>query len=70
VVLGGGYQADDGILRYKQRFTRAPDRQFLLGRRTYDAGAAQRLVERRRDWERTQGREWSPAADFFPSYRA
>src|SRR6185436_4621337 len=67
VVLGGGYQADDGILRYKQRFTRAPDRQFLLGRRTYDAEAARRLVDRRRDWERTQGREWSPAADFFPA---
>jgi hypothetical protein len=70
VVLGGGYQPNDGILRYKQRFTRAADVPFLLGRKTYDAAAAGRLVERRRAWEQAQGRDWSPAADFFPDYRA
>lgn len=70
VVLGGGYQPNDGILRYKQRFTRAADRTFLLGRRTYDAEASGRLVERRREWERAQGREWAPSVEFFPAYRA
>lgn len=70
VVLGGGYQPNDGILRYKQRFTRAADRAFMLGRRIFDPEASGRLVERRREWERGQGREWSPAADFFPAYRA
>jgi hypothetical protein len=70
VVLGGGYQSGDGILRYKQRFTRAGDRPFLLGRRIYDAEASRRLVERRRQWERGQGRDWSPPAEFFPAYRA
>jgi hypothetical protein len=70
VVLGGGYQPNDGILRYKQRFTRAADRTFLLGRRTYDADACRRLVERRREWERGRGLDWTPAAEFFPEYRA
>jgi hypothetical protein len=70
VVLGGGYQPNDGILRYKQRFTRAADRTFLLGRRTFDVAAERGLVGRRREWERGRGREWAPAADFFPGYRS
>jgi hypothetical protein len=70
VVLGGGYQPNDGILKFKQRFGRASEVPFLLGRKTYDAGEARRLVECRRRWERAEGREWAPAPEFFPEYRA
>lgn len=70
VVLGGGYQPNDGILRYKQRFTRAADIPFFLGHKLYDARESQRLVDRRRQWELAQGRDWSPAVDFFPAYRS
>jgi hypothetical protein len=70
VVLGGGYQPNDGILKFKQRFGRASEVPFLLGRKTYDADETRRLVEARQGWERQQGREWVPAPEFFPEYRA
>jgi hypothetical protein len=70
VVLGGGYQAGDGILKFKQRFGRASEVPFLLGQKTYDAAEARRLVECRRTWERAQGRDWIPAPEFYPEYRA
>jgi hypothetical protein len=70
VVLGGGYQPNDGILKFKQRFGRASEVPFLLGRKTYDAEEAGRLAECRRRWELQQGRTWAPSPDFFPGYRA
>jgi len=70
VVLGGGYKPNDGILRFKQQFGRSTELPFLLGRKTYDAVETARLVERRRQWEREQGRDWTPPADFFPGYRS
>jgi hypothetical protein len=70
VVLGGGYQPNDGILRYKRHFGTSGELPFRLGRRTYDAVAAGRLLEARRRWEAAQGREWIPSTTFFPSYRS
>jgi hypothetical protein len=70
VVLGGGYQPGDGILKFKQRFGRDCEVPFRLGRKTYDADEARRLVELRRRWERAEGRQWAPAPDYFPEYRA
>jgi hypothetical protein len=70
MVLGGGYQPNDGILKFKQRFGRACEVPFLLGRKTYDPDEARRLVDCRRRWERGQGREWTPAPGYFPEYRA
>jgi hypothetical protein len=70
VVLGGGYQPNDGILRYKRHFGASGELPFFLGRKTYDADASSRLVEARRAWERARGVEWSPAETFFPSYRS
>ncbi len=69
-VLGGGYGADDGLLRYKRSFAPTGERPFHTGVITYDAEEAARLVERRREWERGQGREWNPAEGFFPGYRS
>lgn len=70
VVLGGGYQPNDGILRYKRHFGAAGELPFHLGLRTYDADGAGRLLEKRREWEREQGRDWTPAPNYFPAYRA
>ena len=70
VVLGGGYQPNDGILKFKQRFGRGTEVPFLLGRKTYDEAESRRLVELRRQWEREQGRDWTPVKDFYPEYRA
>ncbi len=70
VVLGGGYQPNDGILKFKQRFGRDCEVPFRLGRKTFNVEASCRLVECRRRWERSEGREWTPAPDYFPEYRA
>jgi hypothetical protein len=70
VVLGGGYQPNDGILRYKRHFGRNGEVPYLLGRKVYDPAGARLLVERRGQWEREQGRDWSPAPEFFPEYRS
>jgi len=69
-VLGGGYGSDDGLLRFKRSFAPGGDRPFRTGVKTFDALEAARLVERRREWERSQGREWTPADGFFPAYRS
>ena len=70
VVLGGGYQPNDGILRYKRHFGTSGERPFLLGRKTYDADLAERLLEARRGWERARGNEWAPTPGYFPTYRS
>jgi hypothetical protein len=69
-VLGGGYQPDDGILRYKRSF--APDGQcpFFTMSRTFDPDCYHKLVHARAAWERNQGVEWLPDPGWFPLYRA
>ena len=69
-VLGGGYGSDDGLLRYKRSFAPTGDVPFRVGTMTFDPAASARLVERRREWERSQGKEWAAAAGFFPAYRS
>lgn len=70
VVLGGGYQANDGILRYKRHFVASGELPFRLGRKTYDADGVDRILEARRRWEQEQGCPWSPAPEYFPPYRS
>ena len=69
-ILGGGYRGDDGILRFKRSFAPGSERPFRVGAKSYDEEASARLVERRRAWEREQGREWNPAPGYFPAYRS
>ncbi len=68
-VMGGGYDGQDGIFRYKQSF--APEGQvpFRTGRIIFDQKAYDFLVKRRSSWEAEQGREWKPNDDYFPAYR-
>src|SRR5882672_1086868 len=68
VILGGGYNGEDGILHYKRGFASSGEQSFKLGQRTFDAAAAARLLEQRVAWEKSNGREWTPQSAFFPAY--
>jgi hypothetical protein len=57
-VPGGGYDAADGIFRYKLSFAPKGARPFRVGTRVFDRAACDRLISRRSAWEREQGRDW------------
>lgn len=70
-ILGGGYQPDDGIFRYKATF--APDsfRVFRTLFEVYDGEMYSQLQRRRAEWEfATHGFEWRPNHAFRPAYRS
>lgn len=65
MCFGGGYQADDGVFRFKANFS--PLRaQFQTYGRVHDASAYERLTA---GWSSRNGGR-APRADYFPSYRA
>jgi hypothetical protein len=68
-VLGGGYEPHDGIFRYKKSFAPNGEVPFRTGKRVFDAGAYQKLVDMRRQWESKSGDPWTPRPGFFPTYR-
>jgi len=69
-VLGGGYQPEDGIFRYKRSFAPNGQRPFFTLSRIFDPDRYDKLVNTRAIWERTQGVEWLPDPGWFPLYRA
>ena len=69
-VLGGGYLPDDGIFRYKKSFSPSGCVPFHVGRRVLDRELYATLMERKRRWARSGGREWEPRHGYFPEYRA
>jgi hypothetical protein len=69
-VLGGGYQPNDGIHRYKLSFAPSGEMPFQVGTRVFDEGRCAKLVEMRQEWEATKGQTWEPDPGFFPPYRA
>jgi len=69
-VLGGAYRPEDGVLRFKRSFAPGGERPFRVGVKVYDPEECSRLVERRRAWEKAEGREWTPVHEFFPPYRS
>jgi hypothetical protein len=69
-VLGGGYEDDDGIFRYKRSFAPRGIVPFVVGRRVLEPAVYAELVRRRRDRERAAGGEWTPRPGYFPEYRA
>ncbi|MBZ5639465.1 MAG: GNAT family N-acetyltransferase [Acidobacteriia bacterium] len=68
-VLGGGYEPDDGIFRYKASFAPGSTLPFVVGKRVLLPDLYERLVDSRRQNERKLGREWSPKLGYFPEYR-
>ena len=69
-VLGGGYEGEDGIYRYKKSFAPNGSTSFRVGRRVHDTESYHRLVRRRQLWESSQGKAWTPKPGYFPEYRA
>ncbi len=69
-VLGGGFQPDDGIFRYKRTFAPNGCYPFFVGHRIFDSELYQTLINIRREFSEKQGEKWIPRADFFPEYRA
>ncbi len=69
IVLGGGYSGEDSLLRFKQRYAPNGSASFTVGTKIFDSHAYQALIDKRAVWEREQGRQWSPAPNFFPAYR-
>ena len=67
-VLGGGYQRDDGIFRYKKSFAPCGTKAFFLGKRVLDESTYARLVENRHSKARKVGADLgSPVqASFLP----
>jgi hypothetical protein len=65
-VLGGGRRPSDGIFRYKVSFAPSGLRLFQTGRRIFNPTAYAALVASRH----RQNPEWTPAPDYFPTYRA
>jgi Acetyltransferase (GNAT) domain len=61
-VLGGGYETDDGIFRYKRSFAPHGLVPFLVGRRVLEPRLYGELTASRKDADRAGG--------FFPAYRA
>lgn len=69
-VLGGGYQPDDGLLRYKRAFARHGHVPFRVARLVHDEQACSELVGLRAETPARGGEAWTPRPDFFPPYRA
>lgn len=60
--LGGGYQEDDNLFKYKTSFTNNNNYDYFIGMNIFDEESYQQVVERKRhDYELTEG--------FFPQYR-
>ncbi|GAW93296.1 lipid II:glycine glycyltransferase FemX [Calderihabitans maritimus] len=60
-ILGGGYQKDDGILRFKKSFARDGVIDFYVGKKLHDPEVAEWLCSLRKG---------EPLrTDFFPAYR-
>ncbi len=68
-ILGGGYQAGDGIFRYKKAFSPNGIVPFYVGHRVIEPRLYDQLVSARWAWAVQTGTEWSPRPDYFPAYR-
>jgi lipid II:glycine glycyltransferase (peptidoglycan interpeptide bridge formation enzyme) len=68
-VLGGGYEANDGIFKYKSAF--APDGkiEFYLGTRVFNNELYTKLIDTKRKLLKDKGTEWNPQYGYVPEYR-
>ena len=68
-VLGGGYQPNDGIYRYKLGFAPSGEVPFCVGTDIIDSSSYHQLVETRISWESHHNSDWSYDPSYFPVYR-
>lgn len=66
-VLGGGYQKDDGIYRYKLAFAPGGATPYHVGYRILDPELYEALMHNRADQPQPEGEH---SAGYFPAYRA
>ena len=64
-VLGGGFEAEDGIFRYKLAFAPHGRRPFSIGFRIHDDLRYEELVNSKA----ALNERWQPAEGYFPVYR-
>ncbi len=69
-VLGGGYQPNDGLLRYKRGYARAGEVPFKVASMVHDGAGCDELARDRAAFAERTGAPWTPRAGFFPAYRA
>lgn len=69
-VLGGGYQPNDGIFRYKKAFAPNGLVSFRTGERILKHREYHKLVEMRKQSVIADGKSWDPLPEYFPQYRA
>jgi len=62
--LGGGYNANDSLFQFKQRFNKEGVLKFFVGKKIHDLEKYNLLVEK---WEQYYSQKLS--GDFFPAYR-
>lgn len=69
-VLGGGYEPNDGLLRYKRGYARRGEVPFKVASIIHDEDAYRELKADRAVFEKGAGVPWRPRPAFFPVYRA
>lgn len=69
-VLGGGYQSDDGIYRYKTAFAPRGSVPFKTGFRTFGEELYEKIIHARSGLPGQDGEAWKPRLDYFPAYRS
>jgi hypothetical protein len=69
-VLGGGYEPNDGLYRYKRAWARRGEVPFKVAALVHDALGYGELAAARAAFEARQGAPWTPRPGFFPGYRA
>lgn len=68
-VLGGGYEADDGIFKYKRSFSPSGIVPFYVGTRILDPRRYAELVNAKAEQLTKEGISWEARANFIPAYR-
>lgn len=68
-VLGGGYQGEDGIYRYKRSFAPTGISPFFIGKRILRRDLYHHLIACRKRQSTRAGLHWNPAPAHFPQYR-
>lgn len=68
-VLGGGFQPNDGIFRYKLSFAPSGTVDFIVGKRIFCTTSYKSLVDRKREMFRGADKAFPEETEFFPLYR-
>jgi hypothetical protein len=69
-VLGGGYEPNDTLFRYKRAYARRGEVSFRVAGMVHDEAALGELAAARAAFEEGRAGAWKPRAGFFPPYRA